>query len=313
MGTVKDFVALIFIGTWLLVTLSACETSKHAEIMSTEDLRAQAQMEAAPDTETDTESEQSVIPFEGKPVPSAGLSEAIVFAPEPPPSPAPPAPEPKLTPPAPEPKPAPPAPEPKPAPPAPEPKPAPPAPEPKPAPPAPEPKPTPPAPEPKPAPPAPEPVVEETVPAEEPVAEPKMEIAKLAPSDFVPEAPAPEPAPPAPEPKPESGLADVFFDFDQYAIRPDAVPVLEENAGFLKDTYKNFSVLIEGHCDERGTVEYNLELGKRRAQAVKDYLVDLGIEESRIQIVSYGKEKPFCAESEPSCWQQNRRGHFVRQ
>ena len=277
MGTVKDFVALIFIGTWLLVTLSACETSKHAEIMSTEVLRAQAQMEAAPDTETDTESEQSVIPFEGKPVPSAGLSEALVFAPEPPPSPAPPAPEPK------------------------------------PAPPAPEPKPAPPAPEPKPAPPAPEPVVEETVPAEEPVAEPKMEIAKLAPSDFVPEAPAPEPAPPAPEPKPESGLADVFFDFDQYAIRPDAVPVLEENAGLLKDTYKNFSVLIEGHCDDRGTVEYNLELGKRRAQAVKDYLVDLGIEESRIQIVSYGKEKPFCAESEPSCWQQNRRGHFVRQ
>ena len=304
MRTVKDFVALIFIGTWLLVTLSACETSKHAEIMSTEDLRAQAQMEAAPDTETDTESEQSVIPFEGKPVPSAGLSEAIVFAPEPPPSPAPLAPEPKLTPPAPEPKLTPPAPEPKPAPP---------APEPKPAPPAPEPKPTPPAPEPKPAPPAPEPVVEETVPAEEPVAEPKMEIAKLAPSDFVPEAPEPEPAPPAPEPKPESGLADVFFDFDQYAIRPDAVPVLEENAGFLKDTYKNFSVLIEGHCDERGTVEYNLELGKRRAQAVKDYLVDLGIEESRIQIVSYGKEKPFCAESEPSCWQQNRRGNFVRQ
>ena len=277
MGTVKDFVALVFIGTWLLVTLSACETSKHAEIMSTEVLRAQAQMEAAPDTETDTESEQSVIPFEGKPVPSAGLSEALVFAPEPPPSPAPPAPEPKLTPPAPEPKPA------------------------------------PPAPEPKPAPPAPEPVVEETVPAEEPVAEPKMEIAKLAPSDFVPEAPAPEPAPPAPEPKPESGLADVFFDFDQYAIRPDAVPVLEENAGLLKDTYKNFSVLIEGHCDDRGTVEYNLELGKRRAQAVKDYLVDLGIEESKIQIVSYGKEKPFCAESEPSCWQQNRRGHFVRQ
>ena len=311
MGTVKDFVALIFIGTWLLVTLSACETSKHAEIMSTEDLRAQAQMEAAPDTETDTESEQSVIPFEGKPVPSAGLSEAIVFAPEPPPSPA--APEPKLTPPAPEPKSAPPAPEPKSAPPAPEPKPAPPAPEPKPTPPAPEPKPAPPAPEPKPTPPAPEPVVEETVPAEEPVAEPKMEIAKLAPSDFVPESPAPEPAPPAPEPKPESGLADVFFDFDQYAIRPDAVPVLEENAGLLKDTYKNFSVLIEGHCDDRGTVEYNLELGKRRAQAVKDYLVDLGIEESRIQIVSYGKEKPFCAESEPSCWQQNRRGHFVRQ
>ncbi|MYA29298.1 MAG: peptidoglycan-associated lipoprotein Pal, partial [Nitrospira sp. SB0666_bin_27] len=105
----------------------------------------------------------------------------------------------------------------------------------------------------------------------------------------------------------------VFFDFDEYAIRPDARPILEKDAELLKKTYKDSGVLIEGHCDERGTVEYNLELGKRRAQAVKDYLVDLGIEESRIRIVSYGKERPFCTESEPSCWKQNRRGHFVRQ
>ena len=75
--------------------------------------------------------------------------------------------------------------------------------------------------------------------------------------------------------------------------------MLEKDAELLKNTYKDSSVLIEGHCDERGTVEYNLELGKRRAQAVKDYLVDLGIEESRIHIVSYGKERPFCTESEP--------------
>ncbi|MYC28374.1 MAG: peptidoglycan-associated lipoprotein Pal [Nitrospira sp. SB0662_bin_26] len=147
------------------------------------------------------------------------------------------------------------------------------------------------------------------------MAEPKMEIAKLEPSDFVPEEP--EPSPPAPEPVPDraadSGLADVFFDFDEYAIRPDARPILEKDAELLKKTYKDSGVLIEGHCDERGTVEYNLELGKRRAQAVKDYLVDLGIEESRIRIVSYGKERPFCTESEPSCWKQNRRGHFVRQ
>ncbi len=247
MGTVKGWVALI-IGASLLVTLSACEGSRHAEIMSTEDLRAKAE--------------------------------------------APPAPEP-----APEPKPVPPAPEPKPAPPAPEPKPAPPAPEPKPAPPAPEPKPAPPAPEPEPAPPAPEP-----------------EITKLEPSDFVPEEPQPAPEPaPAPDRAVDSDLAHVFFDFDEYTIRSDAVPVLEKNAELLKSTYKDSGVLIEGHCDERGTVEYNLELGKRRAQAVKDYLVDLGIEESRIRIVSYGKERPFCAESEPSCWKQNRRGHFVRQ
>ena len=317
MRTVRDFAALIFVGTWLLVMLSACETSKHAEIMSTEALRAQAQMDAVPDTDTDTESEQSGIPFEGKPIPSAGLSEPLVFAPEPPPSPAlppsveepaPPAPEPKPTPPAPAPKPTPPAPAPEPTPPAPAPEPTPPAPAPEPTPPAPAPEPTPPAPAPEPA-----PMSEETVPATEPVAEPEMEVAQLEPSDFVPEAPDQEEKRDAPVMVKDSGLADVFFDFDQYAIRPDAVPILEKNAGLLKSAYENSSVLIEGHCDERGTVEYNLELGKRRAQSVKDYLVDLGIEESRIRIVSYGKEKPFCAESKPTCWQQNRRGHFVRQ
>jgi len=244
MGTVKGWVALV-IGMSLLVTLSACEGSRHAEIMSTEDLRAKAEAPPAP---------------EPKPAPAA------LPAPEPEPAPAA----------LPVPEPEPPA---------------------LPAPPAPEPKPAPPAPEPKPAPPAPEP-----------------EIAKLEPSDFVTEEPEPEPAPePAPDQAVDSVLADVFFDLDEYAIRPDAVPVLEKDAELLKSTYKDSSVLIEGHCDERGTVEYNLELGKRRAQAVKDYLVDLGIEESRIHIVSYGKERPFCTESEPSCWKQNRRGHFVRQ
>jgi len=284
MRTVKGWVALL-VGASLLMMLSACEGSRHAEIMSTEDLRAKAEAPPAP------ESKAAAPALESKPAPSA--------------------PEPKPAPPAPEPKPAAPAPEPKPAPPAPEPKPAPPAPEPKPAAPAPEPKPAAPAPEPKPAAPAPEPVVEETSPAA--TSEPELEIAKLEPDDLVPEAPEPEPAPPAPEPKPDSGFEDVFFDYDKYAIRSDAVPALEKDAELLKSTYKDSGVLIEGHCDERGTVEYNLELGKRRAQAVKDYLVDLGIEESRIRIVSYGKERPFCTESEPSCWKQNRRGHFVRQ
>ncbi len=107
------------------------------------------------------------------------------------------------------------------------------------------------------------------------------------------------------------GLSHIFFDFDRYAIRSDAVPMLEANARILKNEHQDADVLIEGHCDERGTVEYNLELGKRRAQSVKDYLVDLGVQESRIRIVSYGKERPFCTESEPSCWAQNRRGHFL--
>ena len=123
------------------------------------------------------------------------------------------------------------------------------------------------------------------------------------------------------EPEPEvtdqvtkdSKLEHVFFGFDQYAIRQDAVPVLEKNAEMLNGLYKGDDVLIEGHCDERGTTDYNVELGKRRAQAVKDYLVDLGVNASRIRIVSYGKEKPFCRESEPACWQRNRRAHFVLQ
>ena len=151
---------------------------------------------------------------------------------------------------------------------------------------------------------------EEIAQAEEP------EVARLERFDFVPEIP-PQPGKrddtvaAGTKHAKKSGLTDVFFDFDKFAIRSGSVPVLEKNAELLKHMYKNSSVLIEGHGDEHGTVEYNLELGKRRAQAVKEYLVDLGVEESRIDIVSYGKEKPFCTESTPRCWQQNRRVHFV--
>jgi len=109
------------------------------------------------------------------------------------------------------------------------------------------------------------------------------------------------------------GLEHVYFDFDKYVIREDAVPTLRANAQLLNAKYENSSVLVEGHCDERGTSEYNLVLGERRAQAVKNYLVDLGVSSSRIQIVSYGKERPSCTESVEWCWQQNRRGHFVLQ
>lgn len=109
------------------------------------------------------------------------------------------------------------------------------------------------------------------------------------------------------------GLGHVYFDFDQYVIRGDAVSTLQENAQLLSAQYQDSSVLIEGHCDERGTTDYNLVLGERRAQAVKDYLVDLGVSSSRIQIVSYGKERPSCTGSEESCYQENRRGHVVVQ
>ena len=343
----KSVVTLLVIGIGLLVTLSACENSKHAEVMSTEDLWADGQTATVPDADTQTEIEaQSAQPggsFEGQSIDEEllGLSEPLVFAPDPPPSPdspardasesdaeTTPAPEAALSAPArvlpkgysesprverspgsdyvPD---------------------------------------SPPqvfrdarvrefgvsvlaeptkeivqaeelAPVPPPPPaaaPAPvSEVAEKTLSPEEPLAEPEMEIAKLEPSDFVPEAPGPALEAGRVETRVESELADVFFDFDQYSIQSRAIPVLEKNAELLKQTYQASSVLIEGHCDERGTGEYNLELGKRRAQAIKEYLVNLGIEESRIQIASYGKEKPFCAESTPSCWQNNRRGHFVQ-
>ena len=108
-------------------------------------------------------------------------------------------------------------------------------------------------------------------------------------------------------------LADVFFDFDAALIRSDAGSVLEVNAALLKTRYPNKPLIIEGHCDERGSQEYNLVLGERRAHATKQYLVDLGIPISSIQTVSYGKEKPFCTASQPECWNLNRRGHFVLQ
>jgi peptidoglycan-associated lipoprotein len=105
-------------------------------------------------------------------------------------------------------------------------------------------------------------------------------------------------------------VRDAYFDLDKADIRPDARAALEKTASFLKG-YPNAKVIIEGHCDERGSTEYNLALGDRRANAVKQYLVNLGIPAANLSTVSYGKEKPFCTESNETCWQQNRRGHFV--
>ncbi len=104
----------------------------------------------------------------------------------------------------------------------------------------------------------------------------------------------------------------VYFDFDSHAIRADAQATLQKQAQWLQ---KNPSVrlIIEGHADERGTREYNLALGDRRANTVKNALIAAGVNSSRIKTISYGKEKPFCTESNETCWQQNRRGHFVYQ
>lgn len=106
-------------------------------------------------------------------------------------------------------------------------------------------------------------------------------------------------------------VRDAYFDYDKADIRPDARQALQASADFLKG-YPNEHFTIEGHCDERGSTEYNLALGQRRANAVKEYLVSLGIAADRINTTSWGKEKPFCTESNEACWQQNRRGHFTR-
>jgi peptidoglycan-associated lipoprotein len=105
-------------------------------------------------------------------------------------------------------------------------------------------------------------------------------------------------------------MRDAYFDYDSAEIRPDARTALQKSADFLKN-YPNTRVTIEGHCDERGSTEYNLALGQRRANAVKEYLVSLGIAADHLSTTSWGKEKPFCTEATESCYAQNRRGHFT--
>jgi peptidoglycan-associated lipoprotein len=101
-------------------------------------------------------------------------------------------------------------------------------------------------------------------------------------------------------------LADVYFEYDKADIRESERPTLTKNAEALKK-YDFLRVTVEGHCDERGTIEYNLALGERRARAVYDYLVSLGVPAARLKTVSYGKEVPVCGESNEGCWSKNRR------
>lgn len=127
-------------------------------------------------------------------------------------------------------------------------------------------------------------------------------------------------APPPPPPPAQTSMTDeqmfaqnikdVYFDYDKSDIRADQQAAVQADAAFLQQ-HPNVTFTIEGHCDERGSTEYNLALGDNRASAVKNALVAGGVSADRIKTVSYGKEKPFCTESNESCWQQNRRGHFV--
>ena len=152
-----------------------------------------------------------------------------------------------------------------------------------------------------------------------------------APPPAAPATPPPPPPPPPPAPAPtppplteeeifarksleqlnaERPLDDVYFDLDQSSIRDDAKPRLQKDADWLK-RWTSTQITVEGHCDSRGSAEYNLGLGSRRATAVKDYLASLGVPAGRMTVVSKGKEAPTCADESESCWQQNRRGHFV--
>jgi len=132
-----------------------------------------------------------------------------------------------------------------------------------------------------------------------------------------PAAAAPAPAMPAPAPAappaavvPASPLKDVFFDFDKSNIKDDQKAALNDNIAWMKSN-GNGKITIEGHCDERGTVEYNLALGERRAKATKDYMVAAGIAADRIAVISYGKERPFVLGHDEAAWKWNRRSHYV--
>jgi peptidoglycan-associated lipoprotein len=130
-------------------------------------------------------------------------------------------------------------------------------------------------------------------------------------------APAAAAAAPAQTPRPSpkefmavAALKEVFFDFDKYDIRSEDAKTLDANAAWLKSNADNL-VLIEGHCDERGTNEYNLALGERRAKSTMNYLVSQGIQANRITIISYGEERPVCTEKTEACWAKNRRAAFL--
>lgn len=124
----------------------------------------------------------------------------------------------------------------------------------------------------------------------------------------------PPPPPPAPTPTDEElfsqNVKDIYFDYDKYDLRADQQTTLQGGIQFLQQ-HPNITFTVEGHCDSRGSTEYNLALGDNRANTVKQALVSGGVDASRIKTISYGKEKPFCTEETEPCWQENRRDHFV--
>ena len=133
------------------------------------------------------------------------------------------------------------------------------------------------------------------------------------PTESTPPAPPSEEKGPPPSPETTSerfSLADAFFDFDDFSLRQDAKTALESDGKYLEKN-SGMKAVIEGHCDERGSVEYNLALGEKRARAAKDYLVSYGIPSARLTTISYGKERPFDTGHDEGAWAKNRRAHVV--
>ena len=109
-------------------------------------------------------------------------------------------------------------------------------------------------------------------------------------------------------------IEDAYFDYDKHTLRPDAIQALQADSNELRDIlkdYPDYKLTIEGHCDERGSEEYNLALGDRRADSAKEYLVQVGIPGGQLKVVSYGKDRPVCQDHDENCWQRNRRIHIV--
>jgi peptidoglycan-associated lipoprotein len=143
---------------------------------------------------------------------------------------------------------------------------------------------------------------------------PEPTQAPPVPAETTTPAPAPTPAPPAETPPTPPGVSDgefspAFFDVDQSSLNEQGRVALDKNAKLLRD-HPDAKVEIEGHCDERGTVEYNQALGQRRAEAARDYLVAQGVTADRLTVISYGKDRPFSEGHDEGAWSQNRRAHF---
>ncbi|MEM9553266.1 MAG: OmpA family protein [Acidobacteriota bacterium] len=160
---------------------------------------------------------------------------------------------------------------------------------------------------------------------DKPTTTPPDNVTYEKPVEDVPATPTPAPAADETEMQPpptiqelneqlqRDGLVgDVFFAFDQFELRPDARERLARNAEFMQSAEgRDLVFTIEGHCDERGTNEYNIALGQNRSDSAVDYIVSLGVDRGRLKTISYGEERPFCTESTEGCWQKNRRARFV--